>query len=145
MDPFKDIYDVRRTRLSLSDDNDLTLIHAQAVFQMTIRLGCCHELASDLPALMDFQKHYLILENTATPTALLFPWFPGPAKRAKEASTKALFQTLSGYIEGRRKASVLSSDAIDLMLGQGMSNEDIAQFVLSVIFAGVVNTGTNGA
>lgn len=126
------------------DVNDLNPDHAQVVFQMTILLGCCRELASDLPALMEVQKHYFILEKTATPTALLFPWFPGPAKRANKASTKALFQTLSGYIEGRRKASVLSSDAIDLMLGQGMSNEDIAQFVLSIIYAGVINTGTNG-
>lgn len=123
IDPFNKVYDL--------------------VFQMTIRLASCSELASDLPALTKFQKHYSILEKSATPTALLFPWFPGPAKRAKEASTKALFETLWYYIEARKKASVSRSDAIDLMLGEGMSNEDIVQFVLAVIFAGVVNTGTN--
>jgi hypothetical protein len=111
---------------------------------MTIRLGSCHELASDLPTLAEFQKHYSILENSATATALLFPWLPGPAKWAKEASTKALFKMLWGYIEERKKESVMSSDAIDLMLGEGMNNQDIVQFVLSVIFSGVVNTGTNG-
>jgi hypothetical protein len=110
---------------------------------MTIRLASCRELASDLPTLTEFQKHYWILEKSATPTALLFPWFPGPAKRAKETSTKALFKTLWGYIEERKTGSPSSSDAIDLMLSQGMSNEDIIQFVLSVIFSGVVNTGTN--
>jgi sterol 14-demethylase len=86
----------------------------------------------------------MILEKSATPTALLFPWFPGPAKRATEASTKALFKMLWGYIEQRKKSLASSSDSIDLMLGQGMSNEDIVQFVMSVIFSGVVNTGTNG-
>ena len=111
---------------------------------MTIRLASCRELASDLSSITEFQKHYWILEKSATPTALLFPWFPGPAKRAKEASTKALFTALWGYIEERRKASVLSLDAIDLMIGQGMDNGNIIQFVLSVIFAGLVNTGTNG-
>jgi hypothetical protein len=115
----------------------------QIVFQMTVRMAACRELASDLPALTAFQKHYWILEKSATPTALLLPWFPGPAKRAKEASTKALFTTLWDYIEERKKASVPSSDAIDMLLGLGMSNGDIIQFVLAVIFAGVVNTGIN--
>lgn len=111
---------------------------------MTIRLASCRELASDLASLTELQKHYWILEKSATPTALLFPWFPGPAKKAKDASTKALFSMLWRYIEERRKASVSSLDGIDIMLGQGMNNEDVIQFVLSVIFAGVVNTGTNG-
>jgi sterol 14-demethylase len=106
-------------------------------------MASCRELASDLPALTTFQQHYWILEKSATPTALLFPWFPGPAKRAKEASTKALFTTLWDYIEERKKAPVPSSDAIDLLLGMGINNQDIIQFILGVIFAGVINTGIN--
>jgi cytochrome P450 len=110
---------------------------------MTVRMAACRELASDLPALTKLQKHYWVLETSATPTALLFPWFPGPAKRAKEASTKALFTILLDYVEKRRKAPSPSSDAIDLLLGEGMSNDEIIQFVLSVIFAGIINTGIN--
>lgn len=104
-------------------------------------MASCRELASNLPELANFQKHYWILEKSATPTALLFPWFPGPAKRAKKASTKVLFTKLWGYIEDRKKAQVPNSDAIDLLLSLGMDNEAIIQFVLGVIFAGVVNTG----
>jgi sterol 14-demethylase len=111
---------------------------------MTARMASCRELASDLPALTTLQQHYWILEKSATPTALLFPWFPGPAKRARDASTKALFTTLWDYIEERKKAPVPSSDAIDLLLGMGINNQDIIQFILIVIFAGVVNTGING-
>jgi hypothetical protein len=111
---------------------------------MTVRMASCRELTSDLAALAELQKHYWILEKSATPTALLLPWFPGPAKRAKEASNKALFTMLWGYIEERKKAPVPSSDAIDVLLGQGLNNYDIVQFVLGVIFAGVVNTGING-
>jgi sterol 14-demethylase len=49
------------------------------------------------------------------------------------------------YVEDRKKASVPSSDAIDMLLGMGVNNQDIVQFVLGVIFAGVINTGINGA
>jgi cytochrome P450 len=111
---------------------------------MTVRMATCRELASDLSAVARLQKHYWTLEKSATPAALLLPWFPSPARRAKEASTKALYTMLWDYIEERKAASVPSSDAIDVLLGQGLSNDVIIQFILSVIFAGVINTGING-
>lgn len=37
-----------------------------------------------------------------------------------------------------------NSDAVDMLLGLGMSHEDIVGFILGVIFAGVINTGING-
>jgi sterol 14-demethylase len=112
---------------------------------MTVRMASCRELASDLAALTEFQRHYWILEKSATPTALLLPWFPSPAKRARDASTTALFKILWEYVEDRKKASVPSSDAIDMLLGMGVNNQDIIQFVLGVVFAGVINTGINCA
>lgn len=111
---------------------------------MTVRMASCRELASDPVALSELQEHYWILEKSATPTALLLPWFPGSAKRAKEASTTALFTMLWNYVEDRKKAPVPNSDAIDVLLGMGVNNQDIVQFMLGVIFAGVINTGING-
>lgn len=111
---------------------------------MTVRMASCRELASDPVALSELQEHYWILEKSATPTALLLPWFPGSAKRAKEASTTALFKMLWNYVEDRKKAPVPNSDAIDVLLGMGVNNQDIVQFMLGVIFAGVINTGING-
>jgi hypothetical protein len=107
---------------------------------MTVTLFCCRELALDLPMLTNFQEHYWVIEKSATPTALLLPWFPSPAQRAKKASTKVLFGTLQHYIEKRKKAPVPSSDAIDVLLAEGSSNVDIIQFVFGIIFAGVINT-----
>jgi hypothetical protein len=69
--------------------------------------------------LTNFQEHYWVIEKSATPTALLLPWFPSPAQRAKKASTKVLFGTLQHYIEKRKKAPVPSSDAIDILLAEG--------------------------
>lgn len=107
-------------------------------------MASCRELASNLPEIATLQRHFSILEKNSTPIAALFPWFPSPAKRAKQASTRALFEMLWRYIEERKKAPVPNSDAIDILLGQGVGNEDIIQFVLGTIFAGVANTSAVG-
>jgi len=123
IDPFKNVYDL--------------------VFQMTVRMATCRELASDTNTLDRLQTLYWTLEKSSTPTSLLLPWFPGPAKKRKTAATKELFEILDGYVERRKAATTPSSDAIDLLLGQDLDNGAIIGFILSVIFAGVVNTGVN--
>ncbi|GLB42444.1 putative cytochrome P450 [Lyophyllum shimeji] len=123
MDPFKNIYDL--------------------VFQMTVRMATCRDLASDKEALDKLQHDYWVLEKSATPTALLLPWFPSKAKKDKETSTRNLFTQLYGYVEQRRAAEVPSADAIDLLIAEGLGNHEIISFILGTIFAGVVNTGIN--
>jgi sterol 14-demethylase len=104
-------------------------------------MASCTELAADFKTVEEIQELYWQLEKSATPTALLLPWFPGPAKKRKERVTKALYTKLHDYVELRKNADVPSSDAIDVLLAKGESTSEIVQFVLSVIFAGVVNTG----
>ncbi|KAG6909648.1 hypothetical protein DXG01_016228 [Tephrocybe rancida] len=113
------------------------------VFQMTARLASCRELTEDKEALSQLAQNYWDLETSATPFALLFPWFPGPAKRAKQRATQNLYDLLSGFVELRRKATVPSSDAIDMLIAEGETGDAIVGFVLDVIFAGVINTGMN--
>jgi hypothetical protein len=107
-------------------------------------MASCRELASDIPAITEFQHQLWLLEHKTSTLSILFPQLPLPAKRAKETSIKYLFTTLWNYIEERKKAPVPSSNTIDLLLGQGLKNEDIIQFMLAFIFAGVINTGING-
>ncbi|KAF9546460.1 cytochrome P450 [Agrocybe pediades] len=123
IDPFKNIYDL--------------------VFQMTVRMSTCGELARDLDTIEKIQSLYWTLEKSATPTVLLLPWFPSAAKKRKDEATKELFIMLYGVVEARRHAAVPSADAIDVMIQQGMDTNNIVQFILSIIFAGLVNTGIN--
>ncbi|PPQ70347.1 hypothetical protein CVT25_000127 [Psilocybe cyanescens] len=123
INPFKDVYDL--------------------VFQMTIRMATCRELAEDRKAMNDLAKHYWTLEKSATPVSLLLPWFPGPSKRAKERSTVALYNLFNSFVELRRNATVPSTDPIDLLVAQGDSNETIIGTIMGIIFAGVINTGVN--
>lgn len=99
---------------------------------MTVSMATCREFATDMEALAHFQKLYWVLEKSATPTNLLLPWFPSKAKRDKEAATKELFTMLYGYVEKRRAAAVPNSDAIDLLIGQGLDNQAIIGVCISV-------------
>lgn len=92
---------------------------------MTVRMATCRELSTDLDAVTRLQAEYWSLEKSATPTSLLLPWFPSPAKKRKEAATKELYMILDSYIEQRRAADVPTSDAMDVMLSQGYDNQSI--------------------
>ncbi|KAJ3510208.1 hypothetical protein NLJ89_g4815 [Agrocybe chaxingu] len=137
-DPFKNIYDVRIS-LKAALESQLTVL--QLVFQMTVRMASCSELAEDRTTLDELQKLYWQLEKSSTPTALLLPWFPGPAKKRKRTATKELFTKIYDVAEARRKAAVPSSDAVDVLLGQGQSTTEVVEFIIGAIFAGIVSTG----
>ncbi|KAG6830044.1 hypothetical protein H0H92_002462 [Tricholoma furcatifolium] len=123
LNPFKEVYDL--------------------VFQMTVRIGSCRELADDKETIAKIAKNYWALEKSATPFSLLFPWLPCPAKWNRLKATLGLFTTLSGIVKRRREAEEPTSDAIDVLIAAGESNNAIVGFVLGVIFAGVINTGVN--
>jgi len=123
LNPFKEVYEL--------------------VFQMTVRLATCRELSEDKEAISQLARHYWDLEKSATPVSLLFPWFPGQAKKAKKEATQKLYNLIAGYVDIRRKAPEPTSDAIDVLIAAGDSNESIVGFVLGTVFAGVINTGMN--
>ncbi|KAJ7739145.1 cytochrome P450 [Mycena metata] len=113
------------------------------VFQLTVRMATCSELADDLGKVVQLSDLYLMLEKGSTPAAILLPWFPSPARKIREKATAALFGMLYHYVELRRNATVPSSDAIDVLLSDGTSTEVIVGFILRTIFAGVLNSGVN--
>jgi hypothetical protein len=107
MDPFNDIYNL--------------------VFQMTVRMASCQELAFD-PAMVErLSDLFWKLEKGSTPVGLLFPWFPSAAKKHKYQATKGLFAMMSHFVDKRRKAEVPSQDAIDVLIADGLDNPSIVQ------------------
>jgi sterol 14-demethylase len=111
MNPFKDIYDL--------------------VFQMTVRMATCEELATDVEKIQKMNDLYWKLEKNSTAMSLLFPWFPGTARRNKNEATKSLYTMLYHYVDLRRKAEVQSSDAIDILIADGEDN-------IAIISVGVI-------
>ena len=114
MNPFKDIYDI--------------------VFRLTIRVSCCNELASDWKSIQSIVDLYWRLEKSITPAGLLLPWFPSTARRHKEQTTKGLYDILSHYVGVRRNAKVPNSDAIDVLIADGLDNATIVGVYLTMIF-----------
>jgi hypothetical protein len=94
---------------------------------MTVRMATCEELASNREEVDRVHRLYWDLEKSATAVALLLPWFPGKAKKTKKRATKELYTLFSNYIDERRVAKVPSSDAIDVMIQEGIDNSDIIQ------------------
>ena len=128
------------------------------VFQITVRMATCRELAEDSTAVDQLFGLFWKLQKSATPVGVLLPWFPSKAKRDKNQANADLYNFLSGYIDSRRSAQESGSDAIDLLIAQGVHNTAITgvsrshvlfagslinlfQFVNNVIFAGIANTG----
>ncbi|KAF4611869.1 hypothetical protein D9613_003960 [Agrocybe pediades] len=111
------------------------------VFQMTVRMATCRELAEDKKAFKELANQYWIIQNCSTPISLLFPWFPSPMKKRKDKATAALYGLLYSFVMLRRNSPRPSTDPIDLLIAQGDSDENIVGTIMGVIFTGVINTG----
>ncbi|KAF8879390.1 cytochrome P450 [Infundibulicybe gibba] len=110
---------------------------------MTLRMAASREATRDTNVVRRLMYMYQVLQESATPTALLLPWLPSRAKRDKAMATQELYTTISGFVQQRREDKVPSSDAIDVLLEQGLDDNMVMGFIMSVIFAGVLNTGIN--
>lgn len=117
--------------------SNLILKHflAQLVFQMTVRMATCKELAEDPDSIDRLAKHYWDLEKSATPVHLLLPWFPGTAKRQNKTSTTNLYNLINSYVQLRRNSPVPSMDAIDLLIAHGDTDTTIIGVSINILLA----------
>lgn len=98
---------------------------------MTVRMATCRELADDRQAVEKLAQFYWNIEKSATPFASLLPWFPGSAKRTKEKATMGLYHLIGSYVKLHRDAPTLSTDPIDVLLADGISDDNILGVSLS--------------
>jgi sterol 14-demethylase len=95
------------------------------VFQLTVGMATCRELLNNQKDVKRLQNDYFRLEKSATPSAVLFPWLPGYSQIKRLLALKNLYYALLKYVKIRRAAAVPSTDAIDLMLAQGKTDQEI--------------------
>lgn len=91
---------------------------------MTTRLSTCHDLASNEADLEKLGGQFTTLQTCVTPTSLILPWFPSPARRTVKQINTEMFTTLYTYVETRRHAE-RTSDAIDVMIADGETTQNI--------------------
>ncbi|KAF9557038.1 cytochrome P450 [Agrocybe pediades] len=114
----------------------------ELVFQMTIRMSTCKEIADDKKVVQEIAKQYWAVEHSASPFFLLFPSFPSPMKKAKAKATTALYKILLSFVQQRRNSPTRTTDPIDLFIAQGDTDDNIVGTIIGVVFSGVINTGT---
>ena len=96
----------------------------QLVFVITARLATCRDLMEDEADLKKISELFMTLQTNVTPTSLIFPWFPSPARRTVKQANTEMYTVLCTYIEARRRAEP-TGDAIDLLIADGEENQNI--------------------
>lgn len=87
-------------------------------------MATCHDLVKNEADLKKISELFLTFQTSSTPTSLLLPWFPSPARKAGKEATTELFTMLYTYVETRRDAE-LTSDAIDVLIAEGETTQNI--------------------
>ncbi|QRV80112.1 cytochrome P450 family protein [Ceratobasidium sp. AG-Ba] len=135
-DPFDDIYSM--------------------VFQLTVRAAACREIADSIEDCKRMEKLYWQVEKGSTPTSVLLPWFPSPARRLKTKATTEIYYWFDAIIKARKEENRREEDTLHVrkkprgkfapvLMDMGDSTADIIQFVLRTLFAGIVNSGLMSA
>ncbi|KAH8102335.1 cytochrome P450 [Phellopilus nigrolimitatus] len=120
-DPFNDIYN--------------------AVFQLTIRAASCREIADDPAAVKRVMQLYWDMENGVSAASRLLGWFPSTVRKRKQQATADLYLLLKGAIDKRKEEGRREDDSVQVLLDEGDGVNDIIQFVMGALFAGIINTG----
>jgi len=92
---------------------------------MTARMATCRDLTKNEGDLKKVGELFMTLQTSATPTSLLLPWFPSPARKTGKQATTELYTVLCNYVEARRRAQELTSDAIDVLIADGETTQNI--------------------
>ena len=102
---------------------ELTLF-IQLVLTMTARMTTCHNLMKNGADVKKVGELLMTIQTGVTPTSLVLPWLPSPAKKARTQATTELYSILYAYVENRRHAE-LTSDAIDVLIADGETTQMI--------------------
>ncbi|KAH7338672.1 cytochrome P450 [Rhizoctonia solani] len=111
------------------------------VFQLTIRTGGAREIADSIEKCKKLEELYWKVEKGNTATTLLLPWLPSNARKQKLSATTEIYNMLDEIIKSRQSEGRREEDAMQKSIDQGDSTEDSIQFVMGMLFAGIVNTG----
>ena len=93
---------------------------------MTARLVACHDLAKNEADLRKVRELITTFQASTTPTSLLLPWFPSPARKANKEAATGLFIMLCAYVEARRHAE-FANDAIDILIADGETTKAVVE------------------
>ncbi|CZR62535.1 uncharacterized protein PAC_12432 [Phialocephala subalpina] len=115
------------------------------VYQLTMRMVGCDDIADNQELLMKTLRYYEKIDSSATPIAVMYPWFPSPAVVKRTYAASRLYMIVNKIVEERKKTGVKGDDPLQYLIEQGDSMFRIIEFIIGALFAGLLNSGINAA
>jgi cytochrome P450 len=117
----------------------------RVVFRLTIRMVGADEIADDPQVLEETLKLFELIDNSTTAASVMFPKFPSPAVLKRTYGGAKLYYIIENIIKKRAASDEKHDDALQYMLDQGDRTFKIVEFIVSALFAGLLNSGINAA
>lgn len=89
------------------------------VYQLTMRIVGCDDIADDPELLEKTLRLYETIEESATATAIIFPWFPSPAIIKRTIAGGRLYMIIKKIVEERNKTGKRGDDPLQYLIDQG--------------------------
>ncbi|KAF9872051.1 cytochrome P450 6A1 [Colletotrichum karsti] len=124
-DPFEDMY--------------------RLVFQLTMRMVGCDEIAEDDALLVQTLRIFESIDAASTATKVMFPWAPTVGHFRRVYSGARMYMILEKVIKARKERGVEGTDALQYLMDQGDSTVEMVAFIVGALFAGLINSGINAA
>ncbi|KAK2059706.1 cytochrome P450 6A1 [Colletotrichum caudatum] len=124
-DPFEDMYSL--------------------VFQLTVRMVGCDEVAEDPVLMQQVLRIFEGIDGAATATKIMFPWMPTVGHLWRVVSGARMYRILERIIRERKARGVPGNDALQFLMDNGDSIIEMVAFLVGALFAGQINTGINAA
>jgi cytochrome P450 len=115
------------------------------VFKLTIHMVGAEEIADDLKLLEAWLQHFEMIEQSATPAAVIFPKISSPAIIKRIYAGARLFMIIENLIRRRTQGREKHNDAIQYLLDQDDQPSKIIESIVGALFAGLLNSGINTA
>ncbi|CAG8960722.1 hypothetical protein HYFRA_00002258, partial [Hymenoscyphus fraxineus] len=115
------------------------------VYQLTIRMVGSDDIANDPELCEKTLQLYHTIENSSTAIAIMYPWFPSPAKIKRTIAAGRLYMLIQNIVNERKKSGHRGEDPLQYLMDEGDDVKRIIEFVIGALYAGLLNSGINVA
>lgn len=91
----------------------------QMVFQLTARTVSFTEIADSPELVKRVAELYWNAEKGSTPTSVLLPWFPSPARNLRRAASTEMYNLCKKLYDERMAEGKVYDDAIQILIQEG--------------------------
>lgn len=99
----------------------------EIVFQLTMRMVGSAEIANDVPRLRKTLRLFETIEQSATPTSIIFPWMPTIALIRRTIAGGRLYYLFTGIMNDRKKSGRREDDALQYLIDMGDEIKHVIQ------------------